>query len=150
MSQERKHPTDQAVINATDNKYVQDVNGNHLIYKTEFYIAMYKQMKSGKNPVEAYSALGFNVKELGKDRAYACAQRANEMAKDGSFYDYKKLDGSLTKEEMGEMTPEMELAWLRARTIYLERALEVEKKAPAILERSYTLLKEANLKKQNI
>jgi len=137
-----KNPTDDAVIKASDNKYVKDVDGNSLIYKTEFYIAMNKLLEKGYSASEAYKELGFDVDALGVNRANKCAQKARQMAKEGSFYKPGSLDGSLTREEMGEMTPEQELAWLRARNIYLERALEVEKKAPSILAKNYALLKQ--------
>jgi len=137
-----KNPTNDAVIKATDNKYVKDVDGNSLIYKTEFYIAMYKLLEKGRSAAEAYAELGFDVEALGTNRANKAAQRARKMAQEGSFYKPGSLDGSLTREEMGDMTPEQELAWLKARNIYLERALEVEKKAPYILAKNYALLKQ--------
>jgi len=138
----KTNPTDEAVIKASDNKYVKDVDGNSLIYKTEFYIAMYKLLEKGKSAAEAYTALGFDVKALGANRANKAAQKARKMAKEGSFYKPGSLDGSLSREEMGDMTPEQEVAWLKARNVYLERALEVEKKAPSILAKNYALLKQ--------
>ena len=142
----QKDPTDPAVMKAVENKYVQNVNGNTLIYNTEFYIAMSKLLDKGKTAVEAYRELGFDTEKLGENRACAAARRARKMAAGGSFVNPKNFDGSLSRKEMGEMTPEQEVAWLKARNLYLERCIEIEKKKQSQLVESHMLYRERKLK----
>lgn len=123
---------------AEENGYVKDIRGSNLIYKTEFYIRMCQLMNKGMTGVEAYEALGFPVKELGKDRANCAATRAREMEKDGSFVDPSKFDGSIPREEMGDLTPEEEAAYYKARTAYLEALLDLKKKVRELLAASNT------------
>ncbi|MDY4680529.1 MAG: hypothetical protein SPC23_00620 [Lachnospiraceae bacterium] len=123
---------------AEKNEYVKDIHGTNLIYKTEFYIRMCQQMNKGMTGVEAYESLGFPVKELGADRANSAAKRAREMEKDGSFVDPSRFDGSIPRDEMGDLTPEEEAAYYKARTAYLEALLELEKKVHELLAETNT------------
>ena len=101
---------------AEKNEYVKDIHGTNLIYKTEFYIRMCQQMNKGMTGVEAYE----------------------EMEKDGSFVDPSRFDGSIPRDEMGDLTPEEEAAYYKARTAYLEALLELEKKVHELLAETNT------------
>lgn len=130
-----KRPRDEAVINASDNEFVEDLRGNKIIYTKDFYIALYKKLETGMDPLDAYEATGFSVAELGKDRAYAAAKRAKELGKKGGYtIDPGNYDGSVPREKMGELSRDEELAYMKARTLYLESMLELQKKMPSILE----------------
>lgn len=130
-----KRPRDEAVINASDNEFVEDLRGNKIIYTKDFYIALYKKLETGMDPLAAYEATGFSVAELGKDRAYAAAKRARELGKKGGYtIDPGNYDGSISREKMGELSRDEELAYMKARTLYLESVIELQKKMPSILE----------------
>lgn len=53
-----KRPRDEAVINASDNEFVEDLRGNKIIYTKDFYIALYKKLETGMDPLAAYEATG--------------------------------------------------------------------------------------------
>ncbi|MGM9543391.1 MAG: hypothetical protein ACI3T9_00255 [Romboutsia timonensis] len=115
------------------NEYIESVSENgKFIYTKSFYLEINKKLNEGLNPVEAYQALGFDVDKLGKDRAYAACKRAKvnsekfkKMATDPKYY-----NGSKLREEMGELTPEEELAYYKSRVIFLEAVNELQKKTP--------------------
>ena len=132
------------LIAATDNEFVSelDLDLKRLSYSKDFYVCLYNQLKQGKSPIEAYEALGFDTKKLGADRAYSAARRAQEMAKKDKFaVDPASYDGSVPREKMGDLTTEEEIAYLKARNLYLESMVECQKKLPSILEEIYTSLK---------
>ncbi len=56
---------------AENKRYVSAVHGNKIYYTKEFYRAMYDAVHNGKGAVDAYASLGFDVRELGEDRAFA-------------------------------------------------------------------------------
>ena len=131
----------EAIYKATDNDFVEDLNGSRLIYTKDFYIALHKKLEAGMGAVEAYKSLGFDVNALGKERAYAAAQRAKAMEIDDMYtIDPSNYDGSATREIMGDLTPQEELAYLKARNIYLEELVELQKKMPSELEEIITSL----------
>ncbi|MEE0830744.1 MAG: hypothetical protein UIM26_04680 [Longicatena sp.] len=131
----------EAIYKATDNDFVEDLNGSRLIYTKDFYIALHKKLEAGMGAVEAYKSLGFDVNALGKERAYAAAQRAKAMEIDDMYtIDPSNYDGSATREMMGDLTPQEELAYLKARNIYLEELVELQKKMPSELEEIITSL----------
>ena len=131
----------EAIYKATDNDFVEDLNGSRLIYTKDFYIALHKKLEAGMGAVEAYKSLGFDVNALGKERAYAAAQRAKAMEIDDMYtIDPSNYDGSATREMMGDLTPQEELASLKARNIYLEELVELQKKMPLELEEIITSL----------
>ena len=131
----------EAIYKATDNDFVEDLNGSRLIYTKDFYIALHKKLEAGMGAVEAYKSLGFDVNALGKERAYAAAQRARAMEIDDMYtIDPSNYDGSATREMMGDLTPQEELAYLKARNIYLEELVELQKKMPSELEEIITSL----------
>lgn len=129
-----KIPTDKAVIEASDNEFVEDLIGNKIVYTKDFYILMYKKLEAGMNPLQAYEAMGFSVSKLGNNRAYAAAQRAKKLGKKGGYtIDPGNYDGSVAREKMGDLSRDEELAYMKARTIYLESMLELQKKMPSML-----------------
>ena len=83
----KKHKkTPPALKKAAENKrYVSAVHGDKIYYTKEFYRAMYDAVHNGKGAVDAYASLGFDVRELGEDRAFAAARRAEQMSETGSL-----------------------------------------------------------------
>ena len=80
----KKHKkTPPALKKAAENKrYVSAVHGDKIYYTKEFYRAMYDAVHSGKGAVDAYASLGFDVRELGEDRAFAAADVRNRICED--------------------------------------------------------------------
>lgn len=145
MAKKKKHKKPLTEIDyliaATENEFVDDLDldAKKLIYSKDFYVCLYKQLQAGKSHIEAYEALGFDTKKLGTDRAYAACRRALEMGKNDKFtIDPSSYDGSVPREMMGELTPEEEIAYLKARNTWLEYALEFQKKLPSLLAEIYT------------
>lgn len=137
-----KIPSNPAVIKASDNEFVEDLNGNRITYTKDFYVVLYKKLETGIDPLEAYESMGFNVMELGKDRAYAAARRAKNFGRKGGYtIDPGNYEGSVSRDKMGDLSKEEELAYMKARTLYLESMLELQKKMPFILEEALTYLK---------
>lgn len=134
----------EAIIKASDNEFVKDIDldNNRIIYTKDFYVALYKKLEEGLTAPKAYEALGFNYKELGSNRAYQAAKHAKEMV---SKKDYTinpaNYDGSVAPEAMGNLTPLEELAYLKARNMYLESFIELQKKIPEITQVVLTSLK---------
>ncbi len=139
-----KKEKDKYVIEATDNQYVADldVKTMRLMYSKDFYIVMYKKISEGMTYVQAYESLGFDTSKLGIDRANSAGKRAKILGEQKGFLiNASNYDGSITQSEMGDMTIEEELAYLKARNIYLENVIEVQKKTPLILEELQSSLK---------
>lgn len=135
--------TNQTLIDASDNIFVEDINGNNFVYAKDFYIALYKKLESGLSPVAAYEALGFDTSKLGKNRAFSAARRAKELgSRNGFTIDPGNYDGSVSRDQMGELNKDEELAYMKARTLYLESMLELQKKIPSILEEARIYLKQ--------
>ncbi len=142
MAKKKKYVTSvDDIIKASDNEFVADIDleKKKIFYKKDFYMAMNKLLEAGKSPVEAYQALGFDVKKLGEDRAYTAAKRTKEMAKAGKLnsVDSSSYDGSIPIEKMGELSLEEQIAYLKARNAWLESMVEYKKKLPSILEEIY-------------
>ena len=131
------------------NDYVDHFSGGRLVYTHEFYQDLYKQIEKGKTYVQAYKALGFNVKALGEDRANAAGKRAVQMAKDGSLYNAQIGDypGTVPMDKMQYLKEEgmdKYLVYLEGRCLYLEAALDVEKeKKRSFYQEKYSELKKA-------
>ena len=124
-----------------DNPFMDDFHGHAIVYAKDFYVAMYKKIHDeGMTYVEAYNALGFDTKILGENRANAAGKRVMKMAAQNKLFttDPASYDGSVPREEMGELSPVEELAYLKARNIYLEALVEAQKKIPSLLEEMYT------------
>ena len=127
---------DDRLIPFLDNPFVIGFHEDRLKYSKDFDIALYKKIKSGMTYVEAYNALGFDTRVLGEDRANAAGKRVMAKARDGKLFteDETNYDGSVPREEMGDLTPEEERAYLKARTHYLEEMLQLQKKMESDLE----------------
>ena len=127
-----------------ENEFVADYRKGRIIYSKDFYVALYKKIQEGMTYVQAFEALGFSTKVLGTDRANACGKRAVQMAKEGTLntVDPSSYDGSVPMEMMGKMTPEEEMAYLKARNIYLETIFEIKKKTLSeLLEKPVSSIK---------
>ena len=114
-----------------DNPFVKSFKGTRLVYTKDFYIAMYKKIQYEKMTyAEVYNALGFDTERLGRDRANSAGKRAMKMAEENRLFtvDPSSYDGSVPREKMGDLSPEEERAYLKARTIYLEELVEAQKK----------------------
>ena len=114
-----------------ENDFVLDFSNGKIRYSKDFYAAMHKQIESGMTYAQAYESLGFDLSVLGTDRANSAGKRAEQMAREGKLNtaDPGSYDGSVPREKMpADMTPEEELAYLKARTHYLETIQEVKKK----------------------
>ena len=132
---------DDKIIPFLDNEFVAGFKEDRLYYSKDFDVAMYKKIHDEKMTyVEAYNALGFNTKILGENRANAAGKRAMEKARDHklSTIDETSYDGSVAMEKMGQLTPDEERAYLKARTHYLEEMLLTQKKMLSELEDSFT------------
>ena len=116
-------------------------HGHTIVYSKDFYVAMYKKIHGeGMTYVEAYNALGFDTRILGENRANAAGKRVMQMAAQNRLFtvDPSSYDGSVPREEMGDLAPEEELAYLKARNLYLEAIVEAQKKIPLLLADMYT------------
>lgn len=114
-----------------ENEFVLDFSNGRIRYSKDFYAAMHKKIQSGMTYAKAYESLGFDLSVLGTDRANSAGKRAEQMAREGKLnsIDPSSYDGSVPREKMpADMTPEEELAYLKARTHYLETLHEAKKK----------------------
>ena len=123
-----------------DNEFVADFKGDKLYYTKDFDVALYKKIQEGMTYVEAYNALGFDTTVLGEERANAAGKRVMQKVRDNRLFtvDKTSYDGTVPREEMGELTAEEEMAYLKARNHYLEEMLLAQKKIRSELEAMYT------------
>ncbi len=121
-----------------DNEYVRDFDdySGKFTYTKRFYIDMYDLISKGKSYAEAYDALGFDSAVLGKNRANSAGKRAVAMAKNGTLHKVSpdNYDGSKPEGFYEFSTSEEELAYYKARTLYLNTVIEVQKKIPSVLQ----------------
>ena len=124
------------IVPFLDNPFLDTFHGHTIVYHKEFYVAMYKKIhEEGMTYVEAYNALGFDTKILGENRANSAGKRVMQMARENKLFtvDPSNYDGSVPREEMGNLAPEEEIAYLKARNMYLEELVEAQKKIPSLL-----------------
>ena len=122
---------DDKIIPFLDNPFVIGFKADRLFYSKDFDVALYKKIhEEGMTYVQAYNALGFDTDVLGENRANAAGKRVMEKARDHKLFtvDESSYDGSVPMEEMGKLSPEEEMAYLKARNHYLEEMLETQKK----------------------
>lgn len=131
--------SEEAEAEALKNPYTNMVFQGKIDYSDEFYIDLFEQLEQGKTATEAYSALGYNVEILGRNRADQAAKRARQKAKNGTLYACRTFNGDKTREEMGEMTPEEEIQWLKNRNLFLEVMIDYEKKVGNCWQRKILL-----------
>lgn len=135
------------IVPFLDNPFLEDFHGHTIVYHKDFYVAMYKKIHDeGMTYVEAYNALGFDTKILGENRANSAGKRVMQMAKENRLFtvDPSNYDGSVPREKMGNLSPEEELAYLKARNLYLEMIVDAQKKIPSLLAGTYTYSKQEN------
>lgn len=140
MNDGRELPPDE-IVPFLDNPFLDTFHGHTIVYHKEFYVAMYKKIhEEGMTYVEAYNALGFDTKILGENRANSAGKRVMQMAREDRLFtaDPSNYDGSVPREEMGDLAPEEELAYLKARNMYLEELVEAQKKIPSLLAEMFT------------
>ena len=121
---------DPAMDKQMENDFVASFSNGKIRYTKDFYMVMHKAIESGMTYTAAYESLGFDLSVLGTDRANSAGKRAEQMAKEGklNYVDPASYDGSVPREKMPEnMTPEEELAYLKARNHYLETIHEAKK-----------------------
>lgn len=113
-----------------NNEYVEGIAKNDtFIYSDYFYLDLYRKLETGLSDIEAYEALGFDTKVLGKDRAYSACRHARKLAKDKSFKtNPNNYDGSRFCNNYDSLTQEEQLAYLKARNEYLEAVFDLQKK----------------------
>ena len=129
------------IVPFLDNPFLDTFHGHTIVYHKEFYVAMYKKIHGEKMTyVEAYNALGFDTKILGENRANSAGKRVMQMARENKLFtvDPSNYDGSVPLEEMGNLAPEEEIAYLKARNMYLEELVEAQKKIPSLLGEMFT------------
>lgn len=120
-----------------DNRYVKGItNDNGIMYTDEFYALLYRKLESGDTSIKAYSSFGFDTNILGENRAYAACKRAKEKAVEPKK-NIKYVNGTVPMNEMGPMTPEEELTYLRSRVHVLENMLDCKKKRPDIYQMAF-------------
>lgn len=125
------------IIQFLDNPFVAGFKGDRLIYTKDFDIALYKKITGEKlSYVAAYNALGFDTEVLGENRANSAGRRVMEKAREHKLFpkDEASYDGSVPIEKMGDLSPEEERAYLKARMHYLEEVLKAQKKILSELE----------------
>lgn len=135
------------IVPFLDNPFLEGFHGHTIVYHKDFYVAMYKKIHDeGMTYVEAYNALGFDTKILGENRANSAGKRVMQMARENRLFttDPSNYDGSVPREKMGALSPEEELAYLKARNLYLEMIVDAQKKIPSLLEGTYTYSKPEN------
>ena len=99
-------------------------------------MALYKKISDEHMTyVEAYNALGFDTGILGTNRANAAGKRAVRMAEENRLFTVapSSYNGSVPREQMGNMSLQEELAYLKARNAYLEELVRSQKKIPSEL-----------------
>lgn len=131
---------DDKIIPYLDNEFVTGFKEDRLYYSKDFDVAMYKKIQEeGMTYVGAYNALGFDTKILGENRANAAGKRVMEKARDHKLITTSETsyDGSVPLEMMGQLTPEEERAYLKARNHYLEEMLLTQKKMRFELEGNF-------------
>lgn len=138
---------DDRIIPFLDNPFVDGFKGDKLYYTKDFDVALYKKIHDeGMTYVEAYNALGFDTEILGEDRANAAGKRVIQKAREHRLFtvDETSYDGSVSREDMGDLSPEEEKAYLKARIHYLEEMLLAQKKIQYELAEMSTSLRNRN------
>ncbi len=130
QSKVRKQPSEK-IRPFLDNPFLKDFRGDDMIYTKDFYVALYKKIREEHMTyVDAYNSLGFSTAVLGENRANAAGKRAVQMAREERLFavDPSSYDGSVPREAMGSMSPQEEMAYLKARNAYLEELVAAQKK----------------------
>lgn len=116
------------------NPYVERFENGRITYSRNFHVEMYRRIHDQRMTyVQAYEDLGFDVGFLGTNRANNAGKRTMEMYRSNRLFapDPGDWDGTVPMAEMGDLAPEQELAYLRARNRYLEAVVQAQKKLPS-------------------
>lgn len=141
----------EAYMKAVEMDMVSDVwtasGRDRLVYTKDFYVALYKKLEHGESAVQAFRELGFDMDKIDPNVAYQAAKRARKKAKENRLYtvDPASYDGSVPPEEMTELahlTVEEQLAYYKAREIYMTELLLAQKKTYSELGEMFTSLKQ--------
>lgn len=142
MSRERKQLSNRQKELLAGNTYVESVSQYNIKYTKEFYREMYRlTVRERYTAVKAYDMLGFSVQEFGADRAKAAAKEAKVLVnEDGRLrVSPGRFNGSIPPENMGPFADaEEELAYYKARSMYLEVVNRAQKKTQSRLEGLFT------------
>ena len=122
-----------------DNKYVKGfTNDSGVMYTDEFYRLLNQKLEEGIPSLDAYASFGFDINILGENRAYAACKRAKQKAMNPKKEKTSYVNGTIPRDQMGEMTPEEELAYLRSRVLVLENIIDCKKKRPDLYQMATT------------
>lgn len=114
-----------------DNKYVKGITKDSgIMYTDEFYKLLNQKLQEGIPSLDAYASFGFDIDILGENRAFAACKRAKQKATNLKKEKITYVNGTIPRDQMGEMTPEEELAYLRSRVLVLENIIDCKKNAP--------------------
>lgn len=142
MGRQRQRLSDEMIALLKENPYVEGVSYYNISYSKAFYREMYRlTQKEGRTATDAYESLGFPTAKLGKDRAKAAAQEAGNLVSDDGRLRVSpgRYNGSIPPEEMGTFDdPEEELAYYKARSIYLDTVNRAQKKTQSRLTELFT------------
>lgn len=120
----RQNNLKKALEKASENKYTEKVTDDRIYYTREFYTRMKELMDGGMSPIKAYKTLGYDVNELGEDRAYAAAGRAAS----GQARKPRKVSGMVPRDQVGNLSDQEMVDYLNSRIDYLETVVGVVKK----------------------
>lgn len=142
MARERKQITNKQKELLADNPYVESVSQYNIKYTKAFYREMHRlTVRERYTAVKAYDTLGFPAAEFGADRAKAAAKEAKELVDDDGRIRVSpgRYNGSIPPEQMGPFADaEEELAYYKARSIYLDVLNKAQKKTQKRLEGLFT------------
>lgn len=139
----------QKLILQTDNPFVEDfdIHTGKFTYSKDFYIKLGILLnREHCTAREAFEKMGFDTTVFSANQMSCAANYAKKKFKDKNYtIDPSHYDGSVEPELMTGLTMEEELAYLKARNLYLEVSLELQKKRPSILTDAVTSLKKKGL-----
>lgn len=137
------------LILQTDNPFVEgfDIHTGKFTYSKDFYIKLGLLIKREHcSAREAFQKMGFDTSLLSSNQMSCAANYAKKKLKDKNYtINPSNYDGSVEPELMTGLTMEEEMAYLKARNLYLEVSLDLQKKRQSILTDAVTSLKKKGL-----
>lgn len=137
------------LILQTDNPFVEDfdIHTGKFTYSKDFYIKLGLLINHEHcSAREAFQKMGFDTSLLSANQMSCAANYAKKKLKDKNYtIDPGNYDGSVEPELMTGLTMEEEIAYLKARNLYLEVSLDLQKKSQSILTDAVTSLKKKGL-----
>lgn len=120
------------LILETDNPFVEDfdIDTGKFTYSKDFYIKLGLLInREHCSAREAFEKMGFDASLLSSNQMSCAANYAKKKLKDKNYtVDPSNYDGSVEPECMTGLTMEEEIAYLKARNLYLEVSLDLQKK----------------------